>query len=175
MITLNDVLLFCIRCCDKFVFESSLNVNEITSKGASYLLTRFKECNSTLTYLTLSSNLLDDNCMKQVGEYIQESEYLFGLSIGNNVTDEGIEILSQHLIGNTTLKELWLSLNAGITDISSPYLFEIAKRSSISKLNLHGTSISFEKKRDIENAFTTPIEQRELPIKSNTKSAAKVT
>ncbi len=113
--------------------------------------------------------------MKQLGEYVQDNEHLEILWLGNNkVTGKGIEIISEYLIGNTKLKELYLSYNIGITDESVPYLIEIAKKSRVNKMNLERISISEEKQQEIEELLEIPIEEREIPIKSNTKSAAKI-
>ncbi len=138
------------------------------------LIDTLRECNSVISVLDLSINEIDDECMKQLGEYIQDNEHLERLEIGSKVTDKGIEMLSEYLIGNTTLKELNLS-NKGITDVSVPYLIDIAKKSCITEIDIENTSISEEKEDELtEKTFKIPIEQREIPIKSNTKSAAKI-
>ena len=139
------------------------------------LFDTLRECNSVVSELNLYYNQMDDECMKQLGEYVQDNQHLELLWIGwNKVTDEGAEILSEYLIGNTKLKELGLYGNMGITDASVPYLIEIAKKSCIADICVRNTSISEENKQGIKELLKTPIEQREIPIKSNTKSAAKI-
>ncbi len=139
------------------------------------LFDTLRECNSVGSDLNLSYNEIDDECMKQLGEYVQDNEYLERLMLSyNKVTDKGIEMLLEYLIGNTKLNELNLSVNWGITDASVPYLIEIAKKSCITRMYLGGTSISEEKQQEIVELPKIPIEQREIPIKSNTKSAAKI-
>ena len=134
-----------------------------------------RECNSVVSYLYLSHNQIDDECMKQLGEYLQDKEHIEILELGDTkITDKGVEILSEYLIGNITLKELLLHGNKGITDASVPYLVEMINKSCIVRINLYETSISEEKKQKIEEALSIPIDQREIPIKSNTKSAAKI-
>ncbi len=64
--------------------------------------------------------------------------------------------------------------NEEITDASVPHLVEIAKKSCITKVDLQFALISEEKQQEIEELLKIPIEQREIPIKSNTKSAAKI-
>lgn len=88
--------------------------------------------------------------------------------------NEGVEILSEYLIGNTVLKELRVNGNRLITDKSVPHMMDIAKKSCINCIDLLGTSISKENQRHILVALKIPIEQREIPIKSNTKSATKI-
>ncbi len=113
--------------------------------------------------------------MKQLGEFVQDNEHLKKLDVSyNKVTDKGIEIISEYLIENTKLKVLDLCFNRGITDVSVPYLIEIAKKSCITQIDIHYTSLSEGKRKEIEEAFKIPIEEREIPIKSNTKSAAKI-
>ena len=78
------------------------------------------------------------------------------------------------MIGNTTLKELYLNENKGITDASVPHLIEMVNKSCIIDINIWNASISDEKQQEIKEALSIPIEEREIPIKSNTKSAAKI-
>ncbi len=139
------------------------------------LFDTLRECNSVVSNLYLFGNLIDDECMKQFGEYVQDNQHLVMLDINwSIITDKGIEIISEYLFGNIKLKVLNLGGNKGITNISAPYLIEIAKKSCITKIDLWNTSISEEKEQEIEELLEVPIEQREIPIKSNTKSAAKI-
>ncbi len=139
------------------------------------LIDTLRECNSVVSLLNLTGNEIDDECMKQLGEYVQDNEHLERLILDiNKVTDKGTEMLSECLIGNTILKVLDLSWNKEITDLSIPYLIEIAKKSCITEIDIRYTSTSQEKKQEIEDLLKIPIEEREIPIKSNTKSAAKV-
>ena len=124
------------------------------------LIDTLRECNSVISVLDLSINEIDDECMKQLGEYIQDNEHLEILRIGwNKITDKGIEIISEYLIGNTKFKELYLYSNIGITDASVPYLIEIAKKSCMTKINLNGTSISAAKQQELEKALKIPLEE----------------
>ncbi len=133
------------------------------------------ECNSVVSDLNLSYNEIDDECMNQLGEYVQDNQHLKILNIsGNKITDKEIEIISEYLIGNTKLDDLDLGGNKGITDVSVPYLIEIAEKSCITEVYLQYTSISYAKQQEIEELLKIPIEEREIPIKSNTKSAAKI-
>ncbi len=134
-----------------------------------------RECNSVVSWLNLSYNEIDDECMKQLGEYVQDNEHLEILDISNNnITDKGIEIISEYLIGNTIINDLYLHGNEGITDVSAPYLIDIAKKSCITKIDVEHTSIFHKEQQEIWKALKIPIEEREIPIKSNTKSAAKI-
>lgn len=113
--------------------------------------------------------------MKSLGEYVQDNEHLKNLILGNNeISDNGVKILAEHLIGNSALQDLDLSFNNGITNTSIPFLLEIAKTSSIESMNLQFTSIDPEMQQEIWKFIQIPVVQREIPIKSNAKSAAKV-
>ena len=111
-----------------------------------------RECNSVVSWLNLSYNEIDDECMKQLGEYVQDNEHLEILDISNNnITDKGIEIISEYLIGNTIINDLYLHGNEGITDVSAPYLIEIAKKSCVTESNVWSASISAEKSMQYED------------------------
>ena len=58
------------------------------------LFDTLRECNSVVSLLNLSYNEIDDECMKQLGEYLQDNEHLEILWLGyNNITDIGVGIL----------------------------------------------------------------------------------
>lgn len=167
--------------------QNSLAGNPITHKGVSVLLKTLKECKSVVLTINLSrcaieeftrsyitTTALGDECMKSFGEYIQDNPHLKSLLLCEcSITDDGVEILSEYLIGNTTLDMLDLSDNEGITAKSVPTLKELARKSCLTELYVWGTSIPNEVQKIVDNAFDTPTDQREIPIKSNTKSAAK--
>lgn len=114
--------------------------------------------------------------MQSLGEFIENNKYLEKLYLGYNlITDKGIEVLSEYLIGNTTLKILAVLGNKLITDASQPYVVQIAKTSCITAIDVSLTSISDRNRLKIIELLKTPIDQREIPIKSNTKSASKIT
>ena len=112
--------------------------------------------------------------MKFLGEYIEICNTVENIDIKYNIiTDKGIEILSEYLIGNMTIKELNLWGNKGITDKSFSNIVKISKSSSIININLIGTLLSFQNQQEINNNLKLTMEQREIPISSNSKSAAK--
>lgn len=153
----------------------SLYGNRITSKGGSELFNTLRECSSAATKLDISMNEIDDECMNNLGEYLQDNDYLEALLLGSNkISNKGVEMLSEHLNGNISLRELNLSHNKGITDLSGPYLMDIAKKTSITEVSFWFTSISTTKRFEIDDKFKLSIDKREIPIKSNCKSAAKI-
>lgn len=150
--------------------------NNITFIQASLLFETLKGCNAKISCLDLSTNQIDDNCMHSLGQFLENNQHLEKLYLSDNeITDKGIEILSEYFIGNIEFRELDLDNNEGITDASVPFLLEIAKNSCITKMNLKGTSIYDQKKKTILKLLSIPIDKREFPIQSRTKSAAKIT
>ena len=139
------------------------------------LFETLKEIKSKLIKIILDSNLLDDECMNMLGEFIQYSETIEKITISRNIiTDKGIEILSEHLIGNITLKTLDISGNEGITDKSLPYLIDIAKKTSVTSMYIFNATLSKENQEELKKLVKIPIDEREIPIKSKSKSAAKI-
>ncbi len=126
--------------------------------------------------MSLVENQLDDGCMQSLGEYIQDNQYLENLNlIQNRITDKGIEILSECLIGNTVLKRLDLQGNYDITNASTPCLVRIIKSSYVNHVYLGRYSKNIrEIQEEIDTLLKIPVTKRAIPIKSNLKSATKV-
>ncbi len=147
----------------------------MTFNGMKTLLDTLMESNSKLTRLDLSNNQLDDDCMESMGEYIQDNQFLENVSLNRNkISDRAIKILSEYLVGNTILKSFSINDNQGITEVSAPLLIEVVKKSCIEYFDESGSLISREGSIKIHEALKIPIDQREIPIKSSTKSAAKI-
>lgn len=146
----------------------------MTSKGASMLFDNLKRCNSTISKIDISRNQLDDDSMTSLGEYIEENQHLEKLILKENIiTDKGIASLAEHLVGNTTLKILDFTNNRDISNESGLILLDVAKKSCLNEILFFYTSITDDIKSRIEEALKIPIDQREIPIISNSKSAAK--
>lgn len=117
--------------------------------------------------------------MKSLGELLQSDQSIENIYIGDDfdvegsITDKGIEILSEYLIGNTTLKSLCICGNSNITDASVPFFLEVANKTCINHINLWCTGVSETDQSEVETLCSKPIEEREIPIFSTTKSAAK--
>lgn len=155
--------------------DLKVNGNQITSAGATALFDTLKRLNADIKKIRMDSNPLDDECMKSIADYLQYDQSLVILGLASsNFSDKGIQTLCEGLAGNVTLKNLDLSYARQITPASLPYFAELAKVTVIETIALPRGSISY---RDITNTaklFSKPIEERELPIRSSTKSAAKV-
>lgn len=155
--------------------EIGLYENQITSKGVNALVDALEECDSCVSRLTLARNQIDDESMKKLGEFVEGNTKLEMLDISSNkITDKGIEILTGYIIGNTTLKILGFSSNQAITDASVDNIIEMSQKSYVTQLDFWGTSLTINSSRRIQNSFKIPIAMREIPMKSNTKSAAKI-
>lgn len=134
-----------------------------------------RELKSTIKYLIVSHAQLDDNCLDPIGEFLQDNRFLEGLDLrANKITDKGVEMLSHYIIGNITLKTLYLSYNFTISDASVPYFLEMAKTSHVMGMEFWSTLVSHQNVQSIRDALAIPIEQREIPLLSTSKSAAKV-
>lgn len=146
--------------------------NQITSIGASKIFESLYNHPQILS-LNFTGNSLDDKCMKELAELMSFNTTIETLSIGIRITDEGLEILAGGLIGNLSLKTLDLTNNEGITEASLPIIVDIGKKSAIKTMNVVGTSIQWGKQSVVQEALKIPLDRREIPIASKSKSAAK--
>lgn len=106
--------------------------------------------------------------------FVEECEHLEELDLSSTeITDSTIEILVQSLAGNTSIRRLHLSENVHITNRSIPALLELAKTTNITDISLYSTSLAQSSINEIHKQFSVLLEEREIPIKSNAKSAAK--
>lgn len=152
----------------------SIGGNKITSIGAGMLFRTLKERGSSIIFINLHSNQIDDNCMRELGEYIEGNQNIAHVHLGSNkISDKGIEVLSEYVIGNIALKTLDFSNNIEITNESASICIDIARMSGISTIGLYKTYISDDKKQEITNLLLIPTDLRGIPIKSYYKSAAK--
>jgi len=124
-----------------------LSSNKITSKGANILFDTLKNNQISIETAYIDGNDLDDECMASLGELINNNKTIKEIRLSGNyfkngrITDRGIEIFSQYLIGNKNLIYLSLSYNSMITGSSVPIFEEILKNSKLETLELYGTSI----------------------------------
>lgn len=152
------------------VFEGNL----ITSIGAMALFDALKESNAKVEELELHRNRLSDECMDSLGEYLQSAQTVKHLGLGGNkLTNFGVEILSSYIIGDVTLKALWLYRNRKLTSLASQCLKDVAQKSYVTDISLYQTKVSLLDQAEITKLLKIPTKERDIPIKSNTKSAAK--
>lgn len=156
----------------------SLHRNSFTSEGAANLFDLLKSFPDIET-IDLSTNIIDDECMQALGELISANNTLksVNLSAGwgdtTKITTRGVEILSSYVIGSTVLEELDFNSNSKITEDALEILSEMVLGSSIRSLNVRGTQISKDGKAKLLMLQQIPVEERSIPVRSTTKSAAK--
>lgn len=154
--------------------DISIGMNKISSKAASMLFSTLKECDARITRLNMSHNKIDDESMNAFGEFLENNKHLSDITLEyNNISDKGIEILSEYLAGNTALRKVSFGKNEAITNKSLPYINEIAKTTSIAELGINGCSVSDEGREHLRELLLIPVDARDIPIKSSSKSAAK--
>lgn len=153
--------------------------NNIGSKGLSMLFETLKS-NNKISLLYVSEKNINDDCLPSLAEFLMNNHSLeeLNLYVGVSchdelITDEGFKYLLDSLVGNSTLTTLSLPLHVKITEKSLPSLLEVATSSNITKIHLPIGVLSFSASRLLQNKLSVPLHLRVLPIKSNTKSAAK--
>lgn len=155
--------------------RNSLNGNQLSSKAASCIFKSLHQ-NDSLKFLALSNNKLNDDCMQDLAEMIKCNESLEVLDISKNqITIRGLRILFESLTGKRTLRYLYAHPN--ISSLGSNLDDEIKSllnHSGIKTIFYPSTNMDWTSKKDILKFLTTPLDQRDLPIVSSTKSAAKI-
>ncbi len=153
-----------------------LSDSRITPKGLSLLFQTLKECKSEIKSIKFDKSGFTQDHMILIGEYVQGNQHLESLNMGwNKLDDRSIEVLADHLIGNTSLKYLGIREHIHVTDASAPFLMEIAKKSNLVKMDLDFTRLGYENISNIKKLLSISPDNREIPINSNSKSAAKIT
>lgn len=160
-------------------FLPSLGNNLITSFGFCLLFKSLVN-HPIITCLDLSGNRIDDSSMDMLGEFLSTTQTLNYLSIGSEynfsfyeITDHGVEVGLRSLIGNISLTDLCIGGHLRITNKSSIFFYDLVSKSGIKKFYLEGTSVSEEVKQEIDDLLQVPVEERDIPVVSSSKSAAK--
>lgn len=148
----------------------------ITPKGLSVLFQTLKQCKSEIKSMKFNRCGFSKDHMILISEFMQGNQHLERLEMGwNRFDDQSIEMLADHLIGNTTLKSLGIREHNGITEKSRPLLIEIAKKTNLIEIDLDFTGLGYGDTMDIKELLCVPLDKRDIPIYSNSKSAAKIT
>lgn len=180
--------------------QNRLEKNNITIVG---LKTLFKTLapHTNIKILNVNKNQLDGDCLDSLCNFLSTNKSLEQLHIGIDtkssiefadtkykkdvigvnkpllifLSNSDLSVLANSLFGNTTLCFLGLENHRNITKDSLPTLHELANSTFLTEIQLAGTSIYFDDIKMITANLKTPIEDREIPIVSKTKSAAKYT
>lgn len=116
--------------------------NKITGKGGRMLFEALNKYNISLPILNMGVNKLDDECMIMLGEYLHHNQTIVNINLGNNkITDTGVKAFFEKAAGNTSLKQLSLHCNIGITDDSVQSILSFIESSSIEIILTTSTSI----------------------------------
>lgn len=138
------------------------------------LFDTLRKTHSMISLIQLSTNQLDDTCISSLVDYIQKNQFISKIHLGSsNITDKGMEMFSDLLIGNTTLKKLDVGGSKGITDKSFQYLEILATNTCMSAIGMVGTGVGSDHQQAILAKLDIPMDERIVPIMSNTKSASK--
>lgn len=119
-----------------------MNMNRITSKGASLLFNSLRESRSRIMWINMSKNELDDTCIHDIGHYVMNNASIERLDVGNLITDRGVEILIQYLLKGSRLKKLDLSSNKSITNQSIPIMMKMIDATSVEDIDVKFTQVT---------------------------------
>ena len=121
--------------------ENSLQYNRLTAKGIASFFQSFKHLKQ-LKHVYLSYNLISDQCMESIGEFIHDNPTLECIDLSLNfITDHGIKSIQPHLVGNTSLRNINFGYNDGISNLSASVLSQIIELSRIEEVDVQGTRI----------------------------------
>lgn len=135
--------------------------NGLTTEGAIALVNALVDAKILLYRLVLSGNNIDDKFIHHLGKYLIMNPSLDSIDIGyNTITDEGLSILSQYIIGNRNIRTIGLAGNIGITTKSIPLLIHMIEQSDVEDVNVNGASIKQV------NALALPLARNRLRIGS---------
>lgn len=144
-------------------------------EGANEMFLALSNCKS-LTDISLSGTGLQVCHMEMIGDCLQMNKSIKDIDLSwNPLTDAHIEAFALSMIGNTSLESMSLAWNGSISAACTSYLKEFCEKSNIKSIELVGTLIGPENIRDIHRLLAVNIEERNIPISSKTKSAAKIT
>lgn len=107
----------------------------------------YLKSDSTIVFLNLSGNFIDNHCMKSLVETLKVNKTLKKLWFGevdlrNQISDAGLDILLPALYGQKTLKELSFYGMYNITDQISPKIVDCIRNSMIYEINVQSTGIN---------------------------------
>lgn len=146
------------------------------SKGAILLFETLRDYNVSITFTNIADCKLDDECIPSLGMFIGKCTYIESVILVNiSITSEGIRVLADYIIGSITLQLLDIQNLYNLKEAYLPSLIEIAKGTRIKLFRQYilGLPWSPSWKRELKKYLDIPADQREIPVKSKIKSAAK--
>ena len=125
--------------------------NQLSDEGVRYLAEAMSADNSVLTALGLGGNQITDKGVQYLADMLKVNKRLKVLYLRhNNISDVGMGLLADSLINyNRRLRELYLSSNQFITDLSADYIANMVQHSFLKRLWLQNVNFSEEKRLEL--------------------------
>lgn len=126
-----------------------LRDNHLNNEGVYFLAQALSLNGTNVKNLGLGGNGITDEGVSFVAEMLKSNTKLRVLYLRHNqIGDQGIKVLADVLsFNNTTLKELYLSSNPLVTDLSGGYLLKMLQHNlSLKRLWVHNLNFSEETK-----------------------------
>lgn len=110
--------------------------------------------NTSIKYLSIAGNQIDDSCMESFAELLGKNNTLTHVSfggafLGNQISDAGLDILAKKFPEHCKLVDLDFAYNRRITDASMPSIKAILGSSTLSCIGINKTSITRAKPVEI--------------------------
>lgn len=156
------------------ILKYRLKNNAISAVGASKLFESLED-HDDLKLISLGNNNLGDDFIESFARFMQHSQSLTYLNLSKNfITDKSALAMLDSLRGNKVFTALSLFENDQITDAFVEPLIEIIKCSGLRYVDLLDTYVSANDIDKIRRSLHTPFHERDLPLDSKSKSAAKI-
>lgn len=123
--------------------KDRLNNNKISAQSIILLFDSLRSMNSKMLVINLNGIVVDESCMKSLGEYVKTNKYIEYIYITSAlISDRCIEVLTPYVINNNKILGLSFYRNKLITNKSIPLLIKIIESTKIDSLCIMETSIS---------------------------------
>ncbi len=123
--------------------------------------------------LKLTGNKCDDSCIPHLCNLVNDTKIAI-LYLGFTDLNDQIALnLFESLNGNSNLSALYLNSNHGISETAGSIILEVVDKTVLHTVDLDGTKVPRDAREAINKKLNIPIEKREIPLRSNTKSANK--
>ncbi len=122
--------------------------------------------------------IFNDSCIIPLCELIWANESLQAITntipyANVGASKAGFELLAERLAGNTSLKRLIPPLNYSPNETYAELFKILVCQTGLTFLYIPPDTLTEEERQEIQHLLSMPVEQREIPIFSNAKSAAK--
>jgi len=160
-----------------YLREIVFTLKKISPHGFSkFIGSLLKSNNESIVKISMHHTDFDDDSIEIFGRLIKQNKNICSIDLtGNKITDKGVEMLSEYIIGNTSINKIYLVMNKGITNYSLEIIKNMVKTSYISCFDVYMTNINNKEIDEIDEILKIPVEEREIPLFTirNVKSASK--